>query len=189
MTDLTEETLAPDVVIRRSPAAEVDIRPGVDGSPPLVGVTQGAVWARAEPSSPGVDLGHGALNVVVRAGTVLLDAQAGSGLVIVLRGTVQISGGGELIRTAQAGEALTFDASGAVSDPDPVDAGELAHDPFVSLNLVFDALGGVPIQLEAEQSAGTTSPPAPAPSGFGAPPSPDTGRKRGRTRFGGRAKD
>lgn len=187
MTDLTEDTLAPDVVIRRSPAAEVDIRPGADGSPPVVGVTQGAVWARAEPSSPGVDLGHGSLNVVVRAGTVLLDAQAGSGLVIVLRGTVEISGGGELVRTARAGEALAFDGSGTVGDPDPVDAAELAHDPFVSLNLVLDALGGVPIQLEAEEPAGAARPSVPASSGFSAP-SADAERKRGRSRFGGKAR-
>ncbi len=150
MIDLTEDTLAPDVVVRRGAATDIDIRTGERGGPPVVGVAEGAVWARAEPSSPGVDLGHGTLNVVVRSGTVLLDAQAGAGLLIVLRGEVEISAGGAFERTATAGDALTFDATGRVSDPDPVDAAELARDPFVSLNLVLDALGGVPVRIPGE---------------------------------------
>lgn len=109
---------------------------------PLVGLTHGPVWARAEPSTPGVDLGHGGLKVVVRAGTVLLDAQGGAGLMIVMRGEVEITMSGQEPRIARAGEALSFDGSGAISEPDPVDAAELARDPFVSLNLVLDALGG-----------------------------------------------
>ncbi|MGI8937339.1 MAG: hypothetical protein ACR2JF_03800 [Iamia sp.] len=114
---------------------------------PLVGLTHGPVWARAEPSTPGVDLGHGGLNVVVRAGTVLLDAQGGAGLMIVMRGEVEITMSGQEPRIARAGEALSFDGSGAISEPDPVDAAELARDPFVSLNLVLDALGGVPVTV------------------------------------------
>lgn len=147
MIELTEDTLAPEVVVRRSATTDIDIRHGDHGGPPVVGLAEGAVWARAEPASLGVDLGHGTLNVVVRSGTVLLDAQAGAGLVIVLRGEVEISSSGSLERVATAGDALTFDATGRVSDPDPVDAAELARDPFVSLNLVLDALGGVPIRL------------------------------------------
>jgi hypothetical protein len=111
------------------------------------------VWARAEPSSLGLDLGHGTLNVLVRSGTVLLDAQAGAGLLIVLRGEVEISTGGTLDRVATAGDAMTFDATGRISDPDPVDAAELARDPFVSLNLVLDALGGVPIRIPGSPAA------------------------------------
>jgi hypothetical protein len=145
--DLTEDTLAPDVVVRRAPSTDIDIRPGERGGPPIVGIADGAVWARAEPTSAGVDVGHGSLNVLVRSGTVLVDAQAGAGLLIVLRGQVEISAGGSFERVATAGEALTFDATGRISDPDPVDAAELARDPFVSLNLVLDALGGVPIRL------------------------------------------
>ncbi len=163
MIDLTEDTLAPDVVVRRSAATDIDIRHGDRGGPPVVGLAEGAVWARAEPSSPGVDLGHGTLNVVVRSGTVLLDAQAGAGLVIVLRGEVEISSSGSLERVATAGDALTFDATGRVGDPDPIDAAELARDPFVSLNLVLDALGGVPIRLPG---------PALEPSPTGALPRP-----------------
>jgi hypothetical protein len=145
--DLTEDTLAPEVVVRRAPSTDIDIRPGERGGPPIVGIADGAVWARAEPSSAGVDVGHGSLNVLVRSGTVLVDAQAGAGLLIVLRGQVEISAGGAFERVATAGDALTFDATGRISDPDPVDATELARDPFVSLNLVLDALGGVPIRL------------------------------------------
>jgi len=147
MTDLTEDTLAPDVVVRRAPTTEVEVHPGADGAPPLVGVSSGVVWARAEQGSGGVGVGHGALNLVVRAGTVLLDAQGGSGLVIVVRGEVDVCSGGAVVRTAQAGEALGFDASGAITDPDLVDAAELAQDPFVSLNLVLDAFGGMPVPL------------------------------------------
>ncbi len=158
MIELTEDTLAPDVVVRRNPATDVDVRQGERGGPPVVGVVEGAVWARAEPDSPGVDLGHGTLNAVVRSGTVLLDAQGGAGLLIVLRGEVEISTGGALERVATAGDALTFDATGRVSDPDPVDAAELARDPFVSLNLVLDALAGVPVRiLGAPPTAQTTS--------------------------------
>ena len=168
--DLTEDTLAPDVVVRRSPATDIDVRHGEQGGPPVVGVAEGAVWARAEPASLGVDLAHGTLNVVVRSGSVLLDAQAGAGLLIVLRGEVEISAGGMPDRVATAGDALTFDATGRVSDPDPVDAAELARDPFVSLNLVLDALGGVPVRIpgtaptEAMGPTGTRprSPDAPA---------------------------
>lgn len=165
MLDLTEDTLAPDVVVRRAAATDIDVRPGDRGGPPVVGVADGAVWARAEPAGPGVDLGHGTLNVVVRSGTVLLDAQAGAGLLIVLRGEVEIAAGGMLERVATAGDALTFDATGRVSDPDPVDAAELARDPFVSLNLVLDALGGVPIRIPGAAptpaTATTTLPPLP----------------------------
>lgn len=164
MIDLTEDTLAPDVVVRHSPRTDIDVRQGERGGPPVVGVAEGAVWARAEPSSPGVDLGHGSLNVVVRSGTVLLDAQAGAGLLIVLRGEVEISSGGALERTATAGDALTFDATGRVSDPDPVDAAELARDPFVSLNLVLDALGGVPVRIPGDApTAGPTASDLPPP--------------------------
>jgi hypothetical protein len=165
--DLTEDTLAPDVVVRRAPSTDIDIRPGERGGPPVVGVADGAVWARAEPSSSGVDIGHGSLNVLVRSGTVLVDAQAGAGLVIVLRGQVEISAGGTFERVATAGDALTFDATGRISDPDPVDASELARDPFVSLNLVLDALGGVPIRL-------AVPPPTPQTTD-GAPPRPSLG--------------
>lgn len=148
MLDLTEDTLAADVVVRRSPDTTVDIRHGDADEPPLVGLGHGALWARAEPSGPGVDVGHGSLNVVVRGGTVLLDAQGGAGLLIVLRGEVEVSAHGEVLRTARAGEALPFDDAGSVGDPDPVDAAELAHDPFISLNLVLDSLGGVPTGLD-----------------------------------------
>ncbi|HEU5149000.1 MAG TPA: hypothetical protein VFU19_00805 [Iamia sp.] len=162
--DLTEDTLAPEVVVRRGAATDIDIRHGDRGGPPVVGVVEGAVWARAEPATPGVDLGHGALNVVVRSGTALLDAQAGAGLVIVLRGEVEISSNGELERVATAGDAVTFDATGRISDPDPVDAAELARDPFVSLNLVLDALGGVPVRLPGPAPLEpTTGKPPPAP--------------------------
>lgn len=164
--DLTEDTLAPDVVVRRAAATTIDIRQGEGGGPPVVGVSEGAVWARAEPASPGVDLGHGTLNVVVRSGTVLLDAQAGAGLVIVLRGEVEIASSGTVERIATAGDALTFDATGRVSEPDPVDAAELARDPFVSLNLVLDALGGVPIRIPGEPAAAV-----PGPAGL--PPLPE----------------
>jgi hypothetical protein len=165
MIDLTEDTLAPEVVVRRAPATDIDVRHGERGGPPVVGVAEGAVWARAEPASLGVDLGHGTLNVVVRGGTVLLDAQAGAGLLIVLRGEAEISSGGTLERVAAAGDALTFDATGRVSDPDPVDAAELARDPFVSLNLVLDALGGVPIRLAVPPpTPQTTDGVAPRPS-------------------------
>lgn len=182
MQDLTEDALAPDVVVRRASDTEVDIRHGEDGDPPLVGLTHGVLWARAEPSSAGVDLGHGALNVVVRAGTVLLDAQGGAGLVIVLRGEVHISSRGELVRVARAGDALGFDDSGEVGEPDPVDAAELARDPFVSLNLVLDSLGGVPITVAA---------PSPELVGAGAPDAPEPTAEapdRKPRRFGGRKK-
>ena len=148
MLDLTEDTLAADVVVRRSPETTVDIRHGEADEPPLVGLAHGALWARAEPTGPGVDVGHGSLNVVVRGGTVLLDAQGGAGLLIVLRGEVEVSAHGEVLRTARAGEALPFDDAGSVGDPDPVDAAELAHDPFISLNLVLDSLAGVPTGLD-----------------------------------------
>lgn len=173
--DLTEDTLAPDVVVRRSAGTDIDVRQGERGGPPVVGVAEGAVWARAEPSSPGVDLGHGSLNVVVRAGTVLLDAQAGAGLLIVLRGEVEISSGGALDRIATAGDALTFDATGRVSDPDPVDAAELARDPFVSLNLVLDALGGVPIRIPTA--------PTPTPTGALPPPTAEPDRPEAEEMF------
>lgn len=173
MLDLTEDTLAPDVVVRRSPATDIDVRPSERGGPPVVGVAEGAVWARAEPSSPGVDLGHGTLNVVVRSGTVLLDAQAGAGLLIVLRGEVEISAGGELDRVATAGDALTFDATGRISDPDPVDAAELARDPFVSLNLVLDALGGVPVRIPGSPAAAAPSPVGALPPAAGEPARPE----------------
>jgi hypothetical protein len=156
--DLTEDTLAPDVVIRRAPSTDIDIRPGEQGGPPVVGLAEGAVWARAEPSSAGVDVGHGTLNVVVRSGTVLVDAHAGAGLVIVVRGEVEISTSGEPDRVATAGDALTFDATGRISDPDPVDAAELAQDPFVSLNLVLDALGGVPVEIPGTAPAAALGP-------------------------------
>jgi len=160
MIDLTEDTLAPDVVVRRTASTDIDVRAGERGGPPVVGLADGAVWARAEPSSPGIDLGHGSLNVLVRSGTVLLDAQAGAGLLIVLRGEVEISAGGSLDRIATAGDAMTFDATGRISDPDPVDAAELARDPFVSMNLVLDALGGVPIRIPGEPVALAPSPTA-----------------------------
>lgn len=178
MQDLTEEILAPDVVVRHSPDTEVDIRHGDDGAPPLVGLTHGVIWARAEPSSRGVDVGHGSLNLVVRGGTVLLDAQSGAGLVIVLRGEVEVSSQGEVVRVARAGEALGFDGAGTVADPDPVDATELARDPFVSLNLVLDSLAGVPLSIDDPEpelvTAGAPADPAPT------EPEP---KKR---RFGGR---
>lgn len=179
MLDLTEDTLAPDVVVRRTPSTDIDIRPAPTGGPHVVGVSEGTVWARAEADSVGVDVGHGSLNVVVRAGTVLIDAQAGAGLLIILRGEAEVSAGGELDRVAHAGDALTFDATGRISDPDPVDAGELARDPFVSLNLVLDALGGVPVLIGASDA------PTPSPSGRrGAPASvgdvvPDRRRSNG----------
>lgn len=178
MTDLTEDVLAPDVVVRRASDTAIDIRHGDGGAPPLVGLTHGAVWARAEPSTPGVDLGHGGLNVVVRAGTVLIDAHGGAGLVIVMRGDVEISMGGQESRVAHAGQALSFDGAGSISDPDPVDAAELAHDPFVSLNLVLDALGGVPVtipeppSLASVDASSATEADAEAPTG----PTPRKGR-------------
>lgn len=153
MIELTEDTLAPDVVVRRAPSTDIDVRAGERAGPPVVGVAEGTVWARAEPSSPGLDLGHGTLNVVVRSGTVLLDAQAGAGLLIVLRGEVEISSSGSPERVATAGDAMTFDATGRISDPDPVDAAELARDPFVGLNLVLDALGGVPVAIPGTPGA------------------------------------
>lgn len=154
MPDLTEDALAPDVVVRRAAATEVQIRSDGD-EVPLVAVGEGAVWARAEAGSLGVDLGHGSVNAVVRRGTVLFDARGGAGLVIVLRGEVDISVNGETVRRARAGEALSFDAAGQVGAPDPVDAAELAHDPFISLNLVLDALAGVSVRLpEAPASPG-----------------------------------
>lgn len=146
MSDLSEDVLAPDVVVRRDPTTEVELRTS-DGGPPLVGTSAGAVWARAEAGSVGVDLGHGSVNAVVRRGTVLFDAHGGSGLVIVLRGEVDISVHGERECTVRAGQAVTFDATGRVSDPDPVDAVEAARDRFISLNLVLDALAGVPVRL------------------------------------------
>ena len=164
MLDLTEDTLAPDVVVRRAPSTDIDVRPGPSGTPPVVGVSEGAVWARAESDSAGIDVGHGSLNVVIRSGPVLIDAQAGAGLLIILRGEAEVSAGGELDRVAQAGDALTFDATGRISDPDPVDAAELARDPFVSLNLVLDALGGVPVLFPA--------PDAPTPSSSRRPSTP-----------------
>ncbi|HYI60912.1 MAG TPA: hypothetical protein VEW93_03805 [Acidimicrobiales bacterium] len=179
MPDLSEDVLAPDVVVRRAPTTEAPARPGADGGPPLVGAGDGALWARAEVGSAGVDLGHGSVNAVVREGTVLFDAQGGAGLVIVLRGEVDISVHGELARTARAGEAVSFDATGRVSDPDPVDAAELARDPFISLNLVLDALAGVPLRLPEV-------PPTPVSTGTGAPPpAGDDGPRRSRSIFGG----
>lgn len=172
MQDLTEDTLAPDVVVRHAPDTEVDIRHSEDGTPPLVGLTHGVIWARAEPTSPGVDLGHGALNLVVRGGTVLLDAQGGAGLVIVLRGEVEISSRGALVRVAQAGEALGFDGTGTVADPAPVDAAELARDPFVSLNLVLDSLAGVPLSIAGSAEPEVVTAGAPAPDEPVADPTP-----------------
>lgn len=151
MPDLSEDVLAPDVVVRRANATEVQIRSG-DGVAPLVAVGEGAVWARAEAGSPGVDLGHGSVNAVVRRGTVLFDARGGAGLVIAIRGEVDISVNGEVVRRARAGEALGFDATGRVGEPDPVDAAELARDPFISLNLVLDALAGVSVRLPEASS-------------------------------------
>lgn len=158
MIDLTEDSVGDDVVIRHASATDVDVRPGDPGGPALVGVTDGALWARAEPSGPGIDIGHGALNLLVRSGTVLLDAQHGSGLVIVLRGEVEVSTSGEQLRVATAGDALTFDATGRLSDPDPVDAAELARDPFVSLNLVLDALAGAPMYLPDDRAEAPATP-------------------------------
>ncbi len=150
MIDLTEDSVGDDVVVRHANATDVDVRPGDPGGPALVGVVDGAVWARAEPTGPGVDIGHGVLNLLVRSGTVLLDAQHGSGLIIVLQGEVEVSASGEHLRVATAGDAMSFDATGRLSDPDPVDAAELARDPFVSLNLVLDALSGAPMHLPEE---------------------------------------
>lgn len=144
---LTEDSPAPGVVLRRGPGTELDVRPGDGSSPALVGLTTGTVWARAEAGTLGVDLGHGALNVVVRSGTVLLDAQAGTGLLIVLRGEAEVSSGGAPAHTTRSGQAVAFDGTGQVGPPMPVDPPELARDPFVSLNLVLDALSGVPIHL------------------------------------------
>ncbi len=179
MLDLTEDTLAPDVVVRRAPSTTLDIRHGDAGDAPLVGLSSGALWARAEPAGPGVDVGHGTLNVVVRGGTVLLDAQGGAGLMIVLRGEAEISTGGQVLRTACAGQAVPFDSSGTVGDADPVDAAELAHDPFISLNLVLDSLGGVPVTLDH------LSDPAPALVGGGAAGADDAAGDRRRGRRGG----
>lgn len=175
MPELTEDVLAPDVVVRRSPTTEALVRPGTAGQPPLVGAGDGALWARAEPGTDGLDIGHGGVNAVVRAGTVLFDARGGAGLVIVLRGAVEISTGGVTAVTARAGEAVGFDASGQVAAPSPVDAAELAQDPFICLNLVLDSLAGVPIALPAPPEA------APGPAERDAP----EGRRR---RFGGRTR-
>lgn len=176
MPDLSEDVLAPDVVVRRDPATEARVRADGDG-PPLVGAGDGALWARAEAGSVGVDLGHGSVNAVVRQGTVLFDAHGGAGLVIVLRGEVDISVNGEPARTARAGQALTFDAAGRVSQPDPVDAAELARDPFVALNLVLDALAGVPLHLPEE-------PATPVTTGL-LPPVGEEEPRRSRSIFGG----
>lgn len=183
MPELSEDVLAPDVVVRRSPTTEAEIRPGAEGQPPLVGAGDGALWARAEPGTPGVDLGHGGVNVVVRSGTAVFDAKGGAGLVIVLRGSVEISSGGMPAGTAHAGQAVSFDASGHVGEPGPVDAAELAQDPFISLNLVLDALGGVPVRLPAEvPMAGRTG--VLPPDGYG-----DADRPRPRRFGGGRSRD
>lgn len=149
MEDLIEETLAPDVVVRRAPSSEVDVRAATDGAPGVVTLGHGTLWARAESGTPGVDIGHGAINVLVRSGTVLLDASAGAGLVIVLRGRASILTRGETVVIAFAGQAFTFDPTGEFEGPDPVDANELAGDPFVSINLVHDALGEVPTPVGA----------------------------------------
>jgi len=154
MSDLIEDTLASDVVIRRAGSTDVEIRPGVDAAPPVVGVGDGTIWARAEPDGPGVDLGHGTIDVVVRAGTALLEAHGGSGLVIAVRGAVEVFVDGQAVRLITAGHAVAFDATGHVGDPSDIGAAELADDPFVGLNLVLDALGGVPTHLAA---AGDTS--------------------------------
>ncbi len=167
MPDLSEDVLAPDVVVRRAPTTDAHIRPS-DNEAPLVTVGDGALWARAEAGSLGVDLGHGSVNAVVRRGTVLFDARGGAGIVIVLRGEVDICVNGEAGRRARAGQALSFDAAGRVGEPDPVDAAELAHDPFISLNLVLDALAGVPVRLP--------EPPAPV---------DDDEARRGRSIFSG----
>ncbi len=148
MTDLTEDTLAPDVVVRRGKGTIIAIQPGDSDGSPHVRFVDGALWARAERSSPGLDLGHGSLRIAVRGGTVLLDAQGGAGLVIVLRGEAEVTRRDEATLTARAGEAVLFDEAGIVGEPGPVDASELANDPFVSLNLVLDSLGGVPITLD-----------------------------------------
>lgn len=176
MDDLIEEAPAPDIVVRHAAGTEVDIRPDPAGAQPLVGIGNGTVWARAEPGSAGIDIGHGTLNIVVRQGTVLVDAQGGAGLVIVLRGVVEIASGGLPVATGVAGDALTFDATGGVRDPDPVDATELARDPFVSLNLVLDALHGVPVSVAAR----ATPDPAPPQEQQGAAPD----RKRTKSLFG-----
>ncbi len=160
MDDLVEETLGPDVVVRRANTTEIHVRSDGAAGQPLVGVVSGTVWARAEPASTGIDLGHGTINIVVREGTVLLDAQGGSGLVIVLRGAVEISSGGLPVAQGVAGDALAFDPSGRVGEPDPVDATELARDPFVSLNLVLDALGGAPLALAGDPSPQDATPTA-----------------------------
>lgn len=179
MPELTEDVLAPDVVVRRSPTTEALVRPAGDGQPPLVGAGDGALWARAEPGTAGVDIGHGGVNAVVRAGTVLFDARGGAGLVIVLRGSVEISSGGVVAVTARAGEAVSFDGSGQVAAPTPVDAAELAQDPFIGLNLVLDSLAGVPLRLPAR---------APAERGTGAPPPGRDEPEARRRRFGGRSR-
>lgn len=175
MDDLIEEAIGAAVVVRRAEGTDIDVR--ADGAgPPLVGLTSGTLWVRVEPGGAGLDLGHGSINVVVREGTVLLDAQGGSGLVIVLQGEVEISSGGLPVARAEAGDALGFDATGGVGEPDPVDATELAHDPFVSLNLVLDALAGAPVGV------GATPEPAPAAApAEDAPVAPE--RKRGKGLF------
>lgn len=155
MEDLIEETLAPHVVVRRAPSTEVELRPADLGSPAVVALGHGSLWARAESGTPGVDIGHGAINVLVRSGTVLLDAVGGAGLVIVLRGTASIMSGGETMLIALAGQAFTFDPTGGFDGPDPVDASELARDPFVSVNLVHDALGEVPTPVPESDGAPT----------------------------------
>lgn len=178
MLDLTEDSVGTDVVVRHASGSDVDVRAGDPGGPALVGVVEGAVWARAEPTSPGVDIGHGSLNLLVRSGTVLLDAQHGSGLVIVLRGEVEVSANGAVVRVAPAGEAMTFDSAGRISAPDPVDAAELARDPFVSLNLVLDALAGVPIRMVEEAT------PVAAGAGAGAAPADPADEPKRKGRFG-----
>lgn len=171
MTELTEETLAPDVVVRRSSTTRLDIEPGTAGRSSSVGVTQGTVWARAERSSAGVVLRYGVLDVVVHHGTVLVDTRSGAGLVIVVRGQVTISAGGATVGAAHAGQALAIDVSGTISGPKTIDPAELAGDDFVSLNLVLDSLGGVPVGVDDDGTGPETrgAPPA-APDDGGVPP-------------------
>lgn len=143
--NLTEDTLAPHVLIRYEATSAVDLLGGTER--PTVAVRTGAVWARAEHDSIGLELRYGALGILLRSGTLLVDARAGTGLIIVLRGEAEVSSQGRPVHFARAGEALSFDSGARVGAPAPIDAPELARDTFVSLNLVLDALSGVEIRL------------------------------------------
>ena len=147
---LTEEALAPQVLIRYDASSAVDLRAVTDAARPTVGIRTGAVWARAERDSIGLELTYGALAILLRAGTVLFDARAGTGLIIVLRGEAEVFSQGQPVQTAIGGEALSFDSGARVSAPSPIDAPELARDTFVSLNLVLDSLAGAEVRLVDE---------------------------------------